>query len=111
MARHPEIQAKAQREIDMVIGQDRLPDFADQSRLVYTRAIMLECLRWNPVLPLGECHLSACYLSKWLTVSTCAGLAHTSTEDDVYKGFFIPKGSMVFANVWFACPSFQVCSR
>jgi cytochrome P450 len=54
MARHPEIQAKAQREIDMVVGQDRLPDFSDQSRLVYIRAIMLECLRWNPVLPLGE---------------------------------------------------------
>jgi len=23
-------------------------------------------------------------------------------EDDVYEGMFIPKGSLVFANVWYA---------
>ncbi|KAF8869033.1 cytochrome P450, partial [Infundibulicybe gibba] len=28
------------------------------------------------------------------------GLPHTSTEDDVYKGYFIPKGSIVFTNIW-----------
>jgi hypothetical protein len=50
----PEIQAKAQREIDVVVGQDRLPDFSDQPRLVYIHAVMLECLRWHPVAPLGE---------------------------------------------------------
>jgi hypothetical protein len=41
-------------------------------------------------------------------VNTCAGVAHTSTEDDVYKGFFIPKGSMVFANTWFAFSIFGI---
>jgi cytochrome P450 len=54
MARYPEVQVKAQVEIDMVVEKDRLPDFSDQSRLAYINAIMLECLRWQPVLPLGE---------------------------------------------------------
>ncbi|KAF8868693.1 cytochrome P450, partial [Infundibulicybe gibba] len=29
------------------------------------------------------------------------GVPHTSTDDDVYKGYFIPKGSIVFANIWY----------
>jgi cytochrome P450 len=45
MARYPEVQVKAQVEIDMVVGKDQLPDFSDQSRLAYINAIMLECLR------------------------------------------------------------------
>jgi hypothetical protein len=47
-------------------------------------------------------------LQKPLTVATRAGVAHASTEDDVYKGFFIPKGSVVFANAWFAVSSFSL---
>ena len=25
---------------------------------------------------------------------------HSTTEDDVYKGYFIPKGAIVIPNVW-----------
>ena len=28
------------------------------------------------------------------------GLPHASTEDDIYRGYFIPKGSVVLANAW-----------
>jgi hypothetical protein len=28
------------------------------------------------------------------------GLAHSTTEDDIYEGYFIPKGSTVLANHW-----------
>jgi hypothetical protein len=28
------------------------------------------------------------------------GVPHKSTEDDEYKGFFIPKGTIVFPNTW-----------
>lgn len=28
------------------------------------------------------------------------GVAHRLTMDDEYKGYFIPKGSTVFVNVW-----------
>lgn len=28
------------------------------------------------------------------------GIAHKSTQDDVYDGYFIPKGSMIHPNLW-----------
>lgn len=29
-----------------------------------------------------------------------AAVSHAVTEDDVYKGFFIPKGSVIVENIW-----------
>ncbi|EEB86975.1 hypothetical protein MPER_15887, partial [Moniliophthora perniciosa FA553] len=52
MVLHPEIQARAQAEIDAVIGSARLPDFDDREQLPYVEAIFAESLRWNPVAPL-----------------------------------------------------------
>ncbi|KAK0450594.1 cytochrome P450 [Desarmillaria tabescens] len=80
MLLYPEIQAKAQAEIDAVIGDDRLPRFDDRERLPYVNALALEVSRWHTVAP--------------------AGLPHCVTEDDVQFGYFIPKGSMVYANIW-----------
>ncbi|KAI2619924.1 putative cytochrome P450 oxidoreductase OrdA-like protein [Hypoxylon sp. NC1633] len=80
MTVHPEVQRKAQEEIDRVVGHDRLPTIADRETLPYVEATVKEVLRWHPVAPMA--------------------LPHTSTEDDVCKGYFIPKGSMLFANVW-----------
>jgi cytochrome P450 len=53
MVLYPEVQAKAQAEIDQVVGKDRLPDFDDRPKLPYMDAIMRETLRWNPVFPFG----------------------------------------------------------
>ena len=55
MCLHPEVQAKAQAEVDSVLGLDwhRLPTFCDRSELPYVNAIVLELLRWNPAVPLG----------------------------------------------------------
>ena len=77
----PEVQKKAQRELDEVIGSSRLPVFADKSSLPYIDAIMKECLRWQPVVPLGA--------------------ARKSTIDDEYKGYLIPKGAVVMVNQWY----------
>ncbi|KIY45060.1 cytochrome P450 [Fistulina hepatica ATCC 64428] len=74
---HPEVQKKAQEELDSVLG-DRLPDFSDEPSLPYVNCVVQETLRWYPVAPLG--------------------VPHMSTEDDVYRGYFIPKGSIVIAN-------------
>lgn len=54
MVLHPEIQAKAQDEIDRVLGGHRLPDFDDRPNLPYIEAVFLETLRWRPVVPSGE---------------------------------------------------------
>lgn len=50
---HPEVQLKAQAEIDAVIGNGRLPAFSDWDRLPYLNAVMLEALRWHSVTPTG----------------------------------------------------------
>jgi len=56
MVLYPEVQAKAQAEIDTVVGLTRLPDFDDRPSLPYIEAILREMLRWNPTLPLGMYH-------------------------------------------------------
>ena len=53
MALHPDVQAKAQADIDRVVGKDRLPDFNDRPALPYVEATLREILRWYPALPMG----------------------------------------------------------
>ena len=54
MALHPEVQKKAQAEIDAVVGLNRLPDFEDRPYLPYVNAVVKESMRWHLVAPLGE---------------------------------------------------------
>ena len=58
MALYPEVQKKAQAEIDAVVGPSRLPDFDDRPSLPYINAIVKELMRWHPVTPLGGSFLS-----------------------------------------------------
>ncbi|KAF8756107.1 Pre-mRNA-splicing factor SF3a complex subunit 2 (Prp11) [Rhizoctonia solani] len=74
MAMHPDVQAKAQAELDAVIGT-RLPEMADRDSLPYIRRIVKEVFRWRMVLPLA--------------------LPHACIQDDTYKGYHIPKGAIV----------------
>ena len=80
MVAFPEVQSRAQAELDAVVGRGRLPTFADAPRLPYVWAIIKEVLRWRPALRFG--------------------LPHASAEDDWYEGMFIPKGATYIANVW-----------
>lgn len=54
MCLHPEVQDRAQAEIDRVVGRGRLPTVDDQKALPYTMAVIKEILRWAPVAPLGS---------------------------------------------------------
>ena len=54
MLLHPEVQQRAQEELDLVIGNDRLPSIRDRESLPYMEAVFLECLRWHPIAPLGS---------------------------------------------------------
>jgi cytochrome P450 len=80
MIRHPDIQRKAQAELDKVVGRGRLPEFEDKNSLPYIDALYKEVLRWHPIVPL---------------------IPHKVTVDDEYKGMRIPKGSVVVANAWY----------
>lgn len=54
MVLFPSVQEKARLEIDRVVGDGRLPTSDDQQDMPYLHAVVLETLRWNPVLPSGE---------------------------------------------------------
>lgn len=45
MVMHPEVQRTAHEELDRIVGQDRLPEFADRDSLPYISAIVKEVLR------------------------------------------------------------------
>jgi cytochrome P450 len=53
MAIYPDVQRKAQAEIDAVVGRNRLPDFNDRESLPYINAMVKETMRWQLVAPLG----------------------------------------------------------
>jgi len=80
MLHEPEVQKKAHEELNRVIGKDRLPNIGDREHLPYINAIVQETYRWEQVIPLG--------------------VPHRVTEDDVYNGYFIPKGTTMIANQW-----------
>jgi Cytochrome P450 len=49
----PQVQTRAQAELDLVIGRDRLPTFDDRPRLPYIEAFCKELMRWFVVVPMG----------------------------------------------------------
>jgi cytochrome P450 len=51
---YPDVQSRAQAELDAVVGRERLPEFDDKKHLPYVNAVMSECLRWLPVAPMGS---------------------------------------------------------
>lgn len=66
---------EAQKELDEVVGFNRLPDFEDIVRMPYLQAVVEENFRWRHIVP--------------------AGIPHATSQDDYYRGYLIPKGSVV----------------
>ncbi|KAF7545642.1 hypothetical protein G7046_g9514 [Stylonectria norvegica] len=83
---HPDVQKKARNELEDLIGVDqngdllRLPTFDDRPHLRYLEYIIQETTRWAPLSPLG--------------------VPHATIQDEIYKGFHIPAGSVIYANAW-----------
>lgn len=71
MVQNPDVQRKAQEEIDRVVGNDRLPDISDRPNLPYIEAIMRENIRKFSVIPTGECPLCIRYISYGLLFTIC----------------------------------------
>lgn len=85
MLHFPRIYARLQGELDRVVGPARLPDFDDKPSLPYLRAVILETQRWRPLSPIG--------------------IPHRCTEENEYEGLRIPKGTMMYPNLWYVLPS------
>ncbi|KAK1227287.1 hypothetical protein PQX77_009704 [Marasmius sp. AFHP31] len=80
MVLNPDVQVRAQAEIDDVIGSERLPDVQDRDNLPFVKAVIAETLRWSPILPLV--------------------VSHHALNDDTYNGWFIPAGTTIVPNIW-----------
>lgn len=80
MSVSPDVQMRAQKEIDEVVGRSRLPRHEDRANLPYVNAVVKESLRWLPSVPLG--------------------VPHAAQAGDELHGFRIPKGAILMPSTW-----------
>ncbi|XP_022940352.1 cytochrome P450 81D1-like isoform X1 [Cucurbita moschata] len=80
MLNNPEVLQKAQLEIDQKVGHDRLMDESDMANVPFLRGIINETLRMYPPAPLM--------------------VPHESSKDCSVGGYHIPRGTMLFVNLW-----------
>jgi cytochrome P450 len=80
MTLYRDVQARAQIELDEIVGQDRLPAYSDREKLPYLSALIKELLRFSVVAP--------------------TGFPHRARSDDIHEGYFIPKDTLIIQNLW-----------
>ncbi|XP_054274087.1 probable cytochrome P450 303a1 [Macrosteles quadrilineatus] len=74
----PDVQKKAQEEIDRVVGRDRLPNLNDRPNMPYMEAVVLESVR--------------------MFVGRTFGIPHRARKDTTLQGYDIPKDTMLVVN-------------
>ncbi|KAG4185030.1 hypothetical protein ERO13_A09G207000v2 [Gossypium hirsutum] len=80
LIRHPQVMKKVQKELENVVGMERMVTESDLEKLEYLDMVVKESFRLHPVGPL-------------LT-------PHAAREDCTVDGFHIPKNSRIFINAW-----------
>ncbi|RDY02644.1 Cytochrome P450 82C4, partial [Mucuna pruriens] len=80
LMKNPHSLKRAQDEIDHHVGRDKRVEACNLKNLVYLQAIVKETLRLYPPGPLL--------------------VPHEAREDCNIQGYYVPKGTRVFANVW-----------
>nr|WJZ49108.1 cytochrome P450 [Isodon lophanthoides var. gerardianus] len=77
---HPDVYSKVKDELRNIVGDRKIMEEADISRLPYLQAVVKEVLRLHPPAPLM--------------------LPHKAVVDTEINGYFIPKHARLFVNVW-----------
>ncbi|XP_031670356.1 cytochrome P450 2U1 [Oncorhynchus kisutch] len=80
MVVYPDIQERVQAEIDAVVGPDRVPSLTDKGSLPFTEATIMEVQRMTVVVPLA--------------------IPHMASETTEFRGYTIPKGTVIIPNLW-----------
>ncbi|WVZ72640.1 hypothetical protein U9M48_021065 [Paspalum notatum var. saurae] len=80
LIRHPDVLAKAQQELDAVVGRGRLVSESDLPRLTYLPAVIKETFRLHPSTPLS--------------------LPRVAAAECEVAGYRIPRGTTLLVNVW-----------
>ncbi|XP_072828511.1 cytochrome P450 2E1 [Vicugna pacos] len=75
LMKHPEVEEKLHEEIDRVIGPSRVPAIKDRLDMPYLDAVVHEIQRFIDLLP--------------------SNLLHEATRDTVFRGYVIPKGTLM----------------
>ncbi|XP_069877343.1 cytochrome P450 2C55-like [Dipodomys merriami] len=79
LLKHPEVTAKAQEEIERVIGRHRSPCMQDRSRMPYTDATVHEIQRYIDLIPNNVPHAAIC--------------------DIRFRDYLIPKGTNLITSL------------
>ncbi|KAH8959956.1 hypothetical protein BDL97_06G104900 [Sphagnum fallax] len=80
LLRHPDIMQRAQKELDTIVGTNRLVTESDLQHLPYLQAILKETFRIHPPAPLMN--------------------AHRSIQPCQVEGYNLPTNTTLFVNLW-----------
>jgi hypothetical protein len=100
MVLYPEVFRKAHEEVNRVVGTERLLKMSDRVDLPYLKCVLLETLRWQPVVP-----LVSLYDSKYCgsSITKISAIPHRIMQDDEYRGYRIPAKSTIISNIYGVC--------
>ncbi|XP_018809611.1 cytochrome P450 71AU50-like [Juglans regia] len=80
LMKHPRVMKKLQKELENVVGLERMVEEADLDRLEYLDMVVKETFRVHPVAPLL--------------------IPHQGMKDCTVNGFHIPRNSRILINTW-----------
>lgn len=80
LIKHPRVMKEVQKELEQVVGMERMVEEPDLEKLEYLDLVVKESFRLHPVVPLL--------------------LPHEAMEDCTIDGYHIPEKSHVMVNVW-----------
>lgn len=80
LMRNPRVMKKVQKELEEVVGMERMVEESDLDNLKYLDMVIKEAMRLHPVAPLL--------------------LPHEAMDDCIVEGFRVPKRSRIIVNAW-----------